>query len=130
MIDIGKDGVTVTMTRGDYFERKVDLFLFLDNELGPPYEPQPGDTIKFALKHDCMTPKRTEFTDERPLVEKDIDPDDLLLILRHEDTAKLHFGNYRYDIKLFRPGKDPDTVIEDALWKLARDVGGKKCPTD
>lgn len=126
MIQIGEDGVTVTMTRGDYFERKVDLY---DAE-GQPYTPQEGDQIKFAMKHAQMTMGRTEFKDETPVVEKTLDPHDLLLILRHEDTAKLHFGNYRYDIKLFRPGKDPDTVIEDALWKLARDVGGKKCPTD
>ena len=126
MIEIGKDGVTVKMTRGDYFETKIDLL----TQAGEPYTPQQNDTIKFHLKHAKMTPGRLEFDDDDPLVEKDIDTTELTLILEHADTAGLDFGDYRYDVKLYREGQKPDTFIENALWRLCPDVGGKTCPTE
>ncbi len=91
----------IIITRGDSANLTIEM-LYDDN--GQPYQVQPNDVIRFAVKQFV--------TDRTVLIQKDI-PHDLVLILDPEDTANLDFGIYHYDIILVKEGGYSETFIED-----------------
>ena len=90
-------GTTIRLTRGDTLPVEVTIY---EADGKTEYEPQTGDSVRFALKRAAMTPGNKEFVDQTPLILKPIPTDTLLLQLDPEDTAGLPFGNYKYDLEL------------------------------
>ena len=104
------DGTTITLTRGDSFYVQV----VMKNEDKTDYTPQPGDSVRFALK------KR--YQDAEPLILKQIPTDTLILHLIPEDTKELPFGKYVYDIELTKANGDVDTFIYESIFEIAKEV--------
>ena len=103
-------GTTITLTRGDTF---MALITITDSE-NNPYMPVEGDSIRFAMK--------ATYADEEPLMIKDIPIDTMKLILEPEDTKKLAFGKYVYDIQLTKATGEVDTFITKAKINLTEEV--------
>lgn len=108
---------TITLTRGDTLI--LHLNLTVDGE---PYESNPEDSIRFALKSDKVLANK-EYSDKEPLILKDIPTNTLELKIDPEDTKSLPFGNYKYDIE-FRRASDGfvRTFIADADFVISREV--------
>lgn len=117
--EIGKDKTTVRLTRGDTFISDVHAKIKDSEE---EYTPEPGDKIRFALKHDAVKTNQMGFVDEEPLIEKNIDTSTMILRLEPEDTKPLPFGRYAYDIELTHADGRVDTFIADAKFILTREI--------
>lgn len=101
---------TITMTRGDTMVARISI---TDSE-GYQYIPVEGDKIRFAMK--------SNFTDPKPLLVKDIPIDTMELVLKPEDTAELNFGKYVYDIQLTKADGTVDTFITKASLRITEEV--------
>lgn len=113
------DNNEITLTRGDTFKCTITL---IQEDTGEEYKPVAGDTLRFALKRDKMDPKKTSYKDEEPLIKKDIPIDTLTLRLDPEDTKKLPFGNYVYDIEITFADGTVDTFITTKKFTLTPEV--------
>lgn len=103
-------GTTITLTRGDTFEALVSA----TTKDGIQYVPCEGDTLRFALKEN--------YSDAAPLIVKDIPVSTMMLVLLPEETKRLNFGKYVYDIQLTRADGRVDTIIAKAAFKLTEEV--------
>lgn len=103
-------GTSITLTKGDTFRATVSI---TDSD-GEPYTPEDGDSIRFAMKQN--------YTDESPLILKDISIDTLCLQLDPDDTKSLDVGKYVYDIELTRSNGDVDTFITKSSLELTEEV--------
>ena len=113
------EGNKITMTRGDTLVVNVSIL----SPFGYPYEPEEGDTVRFAVKRSDMNNRKTKFKDETPLILKEIPTDTLQLRLDPEDTKSLGFGsNYVYDIQLTHADGVVDTFITNAPFVLSPEV--------
>lgn len=93
MFDIVKTqvGYDITLTRGD----SLPLQLTNLQKNDEPYNPDPEDVIRFAMKRKYKDP------DEDVILVKDISPDTLILSIEPEDTKELPMGkSYVYDIQI------------------------------
>lgn len=102
---------SIVMTRGDTAKILVTI---KKKSSGEPYEPQPGDTIRFSAK------KYT--SDKSPVIVKDIPIDTQILTLNPEDTKNLNFGPYHFDVQLIFANGDVDTFIEDSILELRKEI--------
>ena len=103
------EGTTIYLTRGDTFAATVEI----KNADGSAYEVQNGDVIKFALKSAKMRASNTEFADVQPLILKTIPNATLRLEIAPNDTKKLPFAAYKYDIEITKAGGVVDTFINN-----------------
>lgn len=103
---------TIFLTRGDTFKAQISL----TDEEGNPYQPQQGDTIRFACKKDYSDP------DTEVLIVKNIPIDTLILELEPQDTKELPFGSYVYDIQLTTAAGEVDTFITKGILTLTEEV--------
>lgn len=103
---------SIFLTRGDTFKAQITI----TDKDGNPYEPQPGDSVRFAMK------KKYDDPDTQVLIVKNIPIDTLILTLEPEDTKGLDFGNYVYDIQLTTANGDIDTFIAKASLTLTEEV--------
>ena len=110
-------GTTIKLTRGDTMNLKVNI-----EHDGVEYVPDPDDQIRFALKHNLLKSDKSDFTDETPLIIKDIPSDTLILKLDPEDTKDLAFGTYAYDIEITFKDGAVDTFITNSKFKLTEEV--------
>lgn len=108
---VDEDSKMIFLTRGDSLYLNVE---FTDDEEGTPYEPQEGDTVRFALKKNI--------DDEECLILKDIPISTMVLYLEPSDTKDLEFGVYWYDIELTTVSRDVYTPIGPAKFKLTKEV--------
>lgn len=93
MFDIVKTqvGYDITLTRGD----SLPLQLTNLKKNDEPYNPDPEDVIRFAMKRKYKDP------DEDVILVKNISPDTLILSIEPEDTKELPMGkSYVYDIQI------------------------------
>lgn len=104
------DGTTITLTRGDTFRAHITITDTNNNE----YIPVAGDSIRFAAKK--------SYKDLKPVIKKNIPIDTLTLHLAPEDTKKLSFGEYKYDIELTYANGDVDTFISNATLILSEEI--------
>ena len=81
------------------------------------YEPIVGDEIVFTMKSSKMNSDRSEYMEDEPLVEINVDPSDLILTIEPEDTAELKFKDYDFNIRLTSDGV-VDTFIRGVLHLL------------
>ena len=111
------NGNTITLTRGDTL--RVLIEIEVDGEV---YTPQNGDSVRFALKHKTMNSDSSEFTDEEPLILKDIPIDTMILQLDPSDTKNLGFGKYVYDVQITFADGTVCTFITKAPFKVTEEV--------
>lgn len=105
-----KTGYDIKLTRGDYFAAEVSI-----TDGDEPYEPQEGDSLRFAIKHNILKADGSDYTDAQPLANIDIPLDTCLLQIQSADTKSLAFGEYAYDIELLHSDGRPDTFIKGIL---------------
>ena len=103
-------GRKIYLTRGDTAYISVGL---KDNS-GKDYKPAEGDKVYFRLK-------KSIYKDEL-LVEKEINPETLVLEIRPEDTSRLEFGTYCYEIELVTGIGQHFTVIENAIFTIGAEL--------
>lgn len=101
---------TITLTRGDTFKANLTL----SNADGTPYEPNEGDSIRFAMKKN--------YEDVEPILFINIPTDTMTLTIGPEDTKPLEFGDYVYDIQLTKANGEIDTFITKARITLTEEV--------
>lgn len=92
----------ITLTRGD----TAYLNIALIDDSGGAYTPIEGDKLYFRLKKSAISSSL--------LLEKEVYIDTGVLELKPEDTARLDFGLYRYEIELVTEAGEHFTVIENA----------------
>ena len=113
-------GTTIKLTRGDTLSLQVNIL-----KDGEPYVPQEGDTVRFALKRNKIKSDRSGYTDDEPLILKDLelnDEDNLILTLDPGDTKQLPFDTYVYDIEITFADGAVDTFIDKATFKITEEV--------
>lgn len=103
-------GTDISLTRGDTCTVKIDI---LDQD-GVLYEPVEGDHVRFAAKKG--------YEKGAPLIVKEIPIDSMILKLDPEDTKKLDFGKYVYDVELTKKNGDVDTFITKASLTITEEV--------
>lgn len=104
-------GTTIRMTRGDTLRIQIGL---TDRD-GSAYEPQEGDSIRFAMKKN--------YSDLEPTIVRQIPTDTLELVLYPADTKDLpQPSSYVYDIELTYANGDVDTFIDKAKLELTEEV--------
>ena len=104
------DGSEITLTRGDTFKTVITI----NNHDGEVYQPQEGDVVRFAMKK--------KYKDEKPLLVKILDNEDLLLELTPEDTKSFNYGDYVYDIEITLSNGEVYTVVDRATLILTEEV--------
>ena len=102
-------GKTITLTRGDTLNVQVEIL-----KDDAPYIPEKGDKVRFALKRN--------YTDDIPLIIKDIPTDTMILTLLPEDTKSLPFDDYVYDIEITFADESVDTFIPKGRFRLSEEV--------
>lgn len=88
----------IELTRGDTLKVKIDVLIN-----GEAYIPRPEDSLRFAMK--------TAYNASKLLIHKDIPIDTCILHLEPQDTKKLRFGDYVYDIQITFANGDVNTFI-------------------
>ncbi len=84
-------GYDITLTRGD----SLPLQLTNLEKNDEPYDPDPEDVIRFAMKRKYKDP------DEDVVLVKEISPDTLILNIAPADTKELPMGkSFVYDIQI------------------------------
>jgi hypothetical protein len=107
----------ISITRGDSAQITLTI---RDRVTGQPFVPGPDDRLTFTVKR--------ELSDEAPLVVKTLDngivrrEQECLLLLVPEDTARLPFGTYRYDVELVLVSGYTDTVIPPSPFIVTGEV--------
>lgn len=96
-------GNNIALTRGD----TLVLLVSITQRNGYPYTPAEGDKVRFAMK--------TNYSDIKPLLLRDIPIDTMELVLEPGDTADLKFGVYVYDVELTKANGMVDTFIKGKI---------------
>lgn len=104
------EGTTISLVRGDSLNLTVSLFM----PDGDQYVPDPGDSLRFALKK--------SFKDAEVLIQKTIPLETMVLTIDPEDTKVLEFGRYDYDIELTTAAGLVDTVIPCSAFNILPEV--------
>ena len=90
------------------------LIFPLINRMKPPYTPVEGDSVRFAMK--------SSYEDTEPVLVKNIPIGTLKLVIEPDDTKKLPFGQYVYDVQITKASGEVDTFITKARLKLTEEV--------
>ena len=101
----------IGLTRADSMKLKLNLADSQGNE----YIPDDGDVIKFGLK-------TTTDDTEKPMIEKIISPESMMLELTPEETD-IEPGDYYYDIEVTLSNGFVTTVIPPTKFKILPEVG-------
>ncbi len=107
MIKVDENG-TITIIRGDSGFVTVPLIEIIDGE-EVPYEPKPGDKLRFAAsskwganKDECFIIREIPLTTNR-------------LYFYPEDTKPMKFGTYKFDIEFTDSNGFVNTLIRGSL---------------
>lgn len=103
-------GTTITLTRGDTFMADISI----NKQDDTPYTPVEGDSVRFAMK--------SSYEDTEPVLVKNIPIGTLKLVIEPDDTKKLPFGQYVYDVQITKASGEVDTFITKARLKLTEEV--------
>lgn len=96
----------ITLTRGD----TLTLTLTLTNADGTVYEPENGDSLRFAISKGYEGGVVYEL-----IYEQNIPTDSLTFTMLAAETKKLEYTEYNYDIELTHADGCVDTVISSTL---------------
>lgn len=100
----------IEMTRGDTL--RVLVGITVDEN---PYSPVVGEAVRFAVKNRTLKAGGKEYSDNDPLILKDIPIATMILELQPQDTKPLGFGMYCYDIQITFEDGTVSTFIEPDL---------------
>lgn len=100
----------ITLTRGDTLIAKITI----TTRDGQTYIPNESDSIRFAMKK--------TFWNEDVVLQKEIPVSTMLLRIEPEDTKKLRFGEYVYDIQLTKEDGIVDTFIAKGHIRIDEEV--------
>lgn len=95
----------ITLTRGDSLILNISI-----KDGNEDYAPQPSDVIRFA-----MSKKYKDDFGYNLLITKIIPNDTLRLELLPEDTEKIPYGTYNYDIEITHSDGKVDTFISSTF---------------
>ena len=109
MLKIMQDG-TIQLTRGDTARLTVSITNEFDNE---EYAMQSGDTLVLSIKKNV--------NDTEVLLKKVMKGANTFHI-EPKDTAKMKFGQYKYDVQLTTAGGDVYTVIVPTTFEITAEV--------
>ena len=98
MYQVNNKTKEIELTRGDTLKIKIDIFI--NDEV---YIPRPEDSLRFAMK--------TAYNTSKLLIHKNIPVDTCILHLEPQDTKRLKFGEYVYDIQITFANGDVNTFI-------------------
>lgn len=107
----------ISITRGDSAQITLTI---RDRVTGKLFVPGPDDRLTFTVKR--------AVTDTEVLITKTLDngivrrEQECLLLLVPEDTARLPFGAYRYDVELVLTSGYTDTVIPPSPFIVTGEV--------
>ena len=106
------NGNHITITKGD----TLDALLEITHLDGSPYRPKAGDVIRFALKQ--------RYTDQEPLLTKEIPNATLNLRLEADETKLLKAGGppYVYDVQITMEDGTVDTFIDRGRFTVTEEV--------
>lgn len=105
------NNTTIFLTRGD----TLIIGINLEDADGNEYVPCEQDKIRFALKE--------KYTDEEPLIIKEIPYDTMTLRLESKDTKKLKMPqDYVYDIQITMSDGTVDTFITKGRLRITEEV--------
>ena len=100
----------IRMTRGD----SAAFQLSIQHADGSTYVPAEGDEILFTVKKNAYVKECT--------LQKNIDPDLMLVKLEPEDTKHLSYGKYFYDVELKMASGDVFTVITYSPFLIEEEI--------
>ena len=100
------ENIMIEFTRGDTFKKKVNLYKDGDED----YIPSEGDVLRFAAKK--------SYTENRVAIDKMIPIDTMLFELKPEDTAKLKYGVYVFEIELTTNEGEVHTICKGRMTLL------------
>lgn len=100
------NGNDITLTRGD----TLTLTLALTNADGSEYEPQEGETIRFAVSTGYLGQSFYEMH-----YSVDVPTDTMQFTMPASETAKLDYKEYNFDVEITRADMAIDTVISGKL---------------
>lgn len=109
MFKVHHDG-TIELTRGDTAVLDVGI---VNETTGEPYGIQPADEVTISLKRHTSDPE--------PCLQKTVTGSGTLHI-KPEDTSRLYFGEYVYDIQLTTALGDVYTVCGPAVFEILPEV--------
>ena len=100
-------GTNISMTRGDTETLTV--------RCSKPFAA--GDTVYFTVRQDMDSPvalqiQVTEFSPEGAAV----------IVIEHEDTEIMEFGDYRYDIQVTRESGAVTTLVKPSRFTLEEEI--------
>lgn len=98
----------IELTRGD----TLYLQITITDDTGEEYVVSPEDKLVFTLKKDVYQ--------KTPILQKNIQ--DNALIISHDDTKALQFGEYIYDVQLTQPNGDVTTVVKPTKFLINYEV--------
>lgn len=98
----------ITLTRGD----SAILEVSITDETGTPYVLGPDDVILFTLKRATST---RDVLFQKRLI-------DGAIRLSPQDTSRLEYGQYYYDVELTKADGFVATVIPPSLFTVAEEV--------
>ena len=109
MLKISSSG-DIELTRGD----TAWLTVAINDDNGEAYTVKGNDVLTLSLKKKAV--------DEEPILLQKIIKGTDTFHIQPEDTAKLEFGKYKYDVELTTAGGDVFTVIPPAVFKILAEV--------
>lgn len=109
MLIVSKYG-EIQLTRGDTARLTVDI---TDSE-GKAYEVKETDMLTLAVKKN--------YEDDLPLIKKVIIGINIFHIAP-EETKRLDFGKYKYDVQLTTADGDNYTIVADKVFTITKEVG-------
>lgn len=98
----------IRLTRGDTLHLEVEII----NQDGEPYELEEGDKLEFTLKKNTAT--------EEVLIKKEIL--EKKFTISHEESQKLSYGLYVYDVQLTQANGDVTTIIKPSTFDVTEEV--------
>ena len=96
----------IQLTRGDTGIFNVEIL----DDAGNPYELDDGDMLRFTVR---KSPTSGDIFIQKAGQE---------IIIEPEDTARLSYGKYVYDIELTRADGTVDTIIPPTLFEIMQEV--------
>lgn len=109
MLKVSKDG-SIKLTRGDSACLVVPIEL---EDSGTAYEMQPGDVLKLSLK--------ISKNDNEPVLQKVVTGSNVFYI-KPDDTKKLEFKKYKYDVEITTESGEVYTVIPYNTFEITAEV--------
>lgn len=103
----------IRLVRGD----RIDKLITIEREDGEQYLLREGEELRFQVRKYA----HGQIFIDKVLTEADVDGNIKLTVLP-EETRTMGFGEYRFDVRLYRNGLEIYTVIEDSPFMVDKNI--------